>query len=127
MPNPRGERVGTMRLMPEYIEKKIVPRDPFATIDVEGVGQLIQMATWEGRQRRSTLKVGICGEHGGEPRSVEFFDEVGLDYVSCSPFRVPIARLSAAHAALKNRPKPRTPTGGVVRVPQPVAAKVSSV
>ncbi len=90
--------------LPGYIEDGILKEDPFQVLDREGVGQLVQMATWEGRQRRPTLKVGICGEHGGEPRSVEFFDEVGLDYVSCSPFRVPVARLAAAHAALKNRP-----------------------
>jgi pyruvate, orthophosphate dikinase len=108
--------------LPRYIEEGIFKEDPFQVLDREGVGQLVQMATWEGRQRRSTLKVGICGEHGGEPRSVEFFDEVGLDYVSCSPFRVPVARLAAAHAALKNRPTKRTSLGGVAR---PVAAKVS--
>ena len=90
--------------LPRYIEVGILNEDPFAVLDREGVGQLVQMATWEGRKRRPTLKVGVCGEHGGEPQSVEFFDEVGLDYVSCSPFRVPVARLAAAHAALKNRP-----------------------
>jgi pyruvate,orthophosphate dikinase len=88
--------------MPYYIEKGLFKEDPFQVLDVDGVGQLIQMATWEGRQRRSGLKVGICGEHGGEPRSVEFFHETGLDYVSCSPFRVPVARLAAAHAALRS-------------------------
>ncbi len=112
--------------LPRYIEDGVLKDDPFQVLDREGVGQLVQMATWEGRQRRSTLKVGICGEHGGEPRSVEFFDEVGLDYVSCSPFRVPVARLAAAHAALKNRPKPRSAGGGITRVPQTVAAKVST-
>ena len=109
--------------LPRYIEEGILKDDPFQVLDRDGVGQLVQMATWEGRQRRSTLKVGICGEHGGEPRSVEFFDEVGLDYVSCSPFRVPVARLSAAHAALKNRPKRRSPLGGVTRDAEVVAAK----
>jgi pyruvate,orthophosphate dikinase len=88
--------------MPLYIERGIFKDDPFQVLDVDGVGQLIQMATWEGRQRRAGLKVGICGEHGGDPRSVEFFHETGLDYVSCSPFRVPVARLAAAHAALRN-------------------------
>jgi pyruvate,orthophosphate dikinase len=112
--------------LPRYIETGVLRDDPFQVLDREGVGQLVQMATWEGRQRRSTLKVGICGEHGGEPRSVEFFDEVGLDYVSCSPFRVPVARLAAAHAALKNRPKTRTAASGGARSPQPVAAKVPS-
>ena len=87
--------------MPKYIEDGLLDADPFEVLDREGVGQLVQMATWEGRRRRSNLKVGICGEHGGEPSSVEFFHETGLDYVSCSPFRVPVARLAAAHAALK--------------------------
>jgi pyruvate,orthophosphate dikinase len=88
--------------LPRYIEKGILENDPFQVLDREGVGQLVQMATWEGRQRRRELKVGICGEHGGEPSSIEFFHETGLDYVSCSPFRVPVARLSAAHAALRS-------------------------
>jgi pyruvate,orthophosphate dikinase len=89
--------------LPHYIESGILADDPFQVLDREGVGQLVQMATWEGRRQRPTLKVGICGEHGGEPRSVDFFDEVGLDYVSCSPFRVPVARLAAAHAAIAHR------------------------
>ena len=88
--------------LPRYIESGIFEDDPFQVLDREGVGQLVQMATWEGRQRRRELKVGICGEHGGEPRSIAFFHETGLDYVSCSPFRVPVARLAAAHAALQN-------------------------
>jgi pyruvate, orthophosphate dikinase len=88
--------------LPRYIELGILEDDPFQVLDREGVGQLVQMATWEGRRRRSDLKVGICGEHGGEPRSIEFFHETGLDYVSCSPFRVPIARLAAAQASLSN-------------------------
>jgi phosphoenolpyruvate-protein kinase (PTS system EI component) len=87
--------------LPLYIEEGILDDDPFQVLDREGVGQLVQMATWEGRQRRRDLKVGICGEHGGEPSSIEFFHETGLDYVSCSPFRVPVARLAAAHAALQ--------------------------
>jgi len=88
--------------LPGYIEHGILENDPFQVLDREGVGQLVQMATWEGRRRRRELKVGICGEHGGDPQSVEFFHETGLDYVSCSPFRVPVARLAAAHAALRN-------------------------
>jgi pyruvate,orthophosphate dikinase len=86
--------------LPHYIEEGVFSDDPFQVLDREGVGQLVQMATWEGRQRRPELKVGICGEHGGEPSSIEFFHETGLDYVSCSPFRVPVARLAAAHANL---------------------------
>jgi pyruvate, orthophosphate dikinase len=89
------------RFLPRYIELGLFPADPFQVLDREGVGQLVQMATWEGRHRRHDLKVGICGEHGGDPSSVEFFHETGLDYVSCSPFRVPVARLAAAPAALQ--------------------------
>ncbi|MGH7501219.1 MAG: pyruvate, phosphate dikinase [Longimicrobiales bacterium] len=86
--------------LPRYIEDGVFPDDPFQVLDRDGVGQLVQMATWEGRRRKPELKVGICGEHGGEPTSIEFFHETGLDYVSCSPFRVPVARLAAAHATL---------------------------
>jgi pyruvate, orthophosphate dikinase len=84
----------------EYIEKKILPENPFASIDEEGVGKLMDMAVRDGRATRKTLDVGICGEHGGDPKSIMFCHRIGLNYVSCSPFRVPIARLAAAHAAL---------------------------
>jgi pyruvate,orthophosphate dikinase len=83
-----------------YLEQGILADNPFETLDVTGVGRLIRIAVEEGRKTRPTLKLGICGEHGGDPRSVQFCHEAGLDYVSCSPFRVPIARLAAAHAAL---------------------------
>jgi pyruvate,orthophosphate dikinase len=86
------------RFLPLYVERGIYKDDPFQVLDIEGVGRLIEMATTEGRSARASLKVGICGEHGGEPRSVAFCHGVGLDYVSCSPFRVPIARLAAAQA-----------------------------
>jgi len=86
--------------LPEYVGRKILPEDPFQSLDVDGVGQLVQIGTERGRTAREGLKVGICGEHGGDPRSVHFCFEVGMDYVSCSPFRVPIARLAAAQAAL---------------------------
>ncbi len=86
--------------LPLYISNGILQNDPFKVIDREGVGQLVRLAKESGRKVNPKLKVGICGEHGGEPRSVAFFHEVGLDYVSCSPFRVPIARLAAAHAAM---------------------------
>ena len=88
--------------LPTYLEKKILQADPFQVLDQNGVGQLVQMATEKGRSVNPNLKVGICGEHGGEPSSVEFCHRMGLNYVSCSPFRVPIARLAAAQAALKN-------------------------
>ena len=87
--------------LPAYLDMKILPNDPFQVLDQNGVGQLVQMATEKGRASRPDLKCGICGEHGGEPSSVEFCHRTGLNYVSCSPFRVPIARLAAAQAAIK--------------------------
>ena len=84
-----------------YIEKNIFTSDPFQTLDQVGVGGLVKMAVEKGRKVKAKLKIGICGEHGGDPASVEFFNGAGLDYVSCSPYRVPIARLAAAHAAIK--------------------------
>jgi pyruvate,orthophosphate dikinase len=84
----------------EYLNRGILPENPFDHLDVEGVGRLIRVAVTEGRQARPGMKIGICGEHGGDPKSVAFFHEVGLDYVSCSAFRVPVARLAAAHAVL---------------------------
>jgi pyruvate,orthophosphate dikinase len=89
--------------LPHYVAARILPDDPFQTIDVEGVGALVAMAVERGRKARPKLKLGICGEHGGDPKSVHFFAQVGLDYVSCSPFRVPIARLAAAQFALKKQ------------------------
>ncbi len=86
--------------LPEYVDKGILPEDPFQSLDAEGVGQLVELGTLRGRSTRKNLKVGICGEHGGDPASVHFCHKVGLDYVSCSPYRVPIARLAAAQAAL---------------------------
>jgi pyruvate,orthophosphate dikinase len=86
--------------LPTYTENEIVKKNPFATIDATGVGQLVRVAVEKGRQARTDLKLGICGEHGGDPDSIRFFESVGLDYVSCSPFRVPVARLAAAQAAL---------------------------
>jgi len=88
--------------LPEYVARKILPEDPFQSLDISGVGKLVRMGTELGRASRDGLKVGICGEHGGDPRSVHFCFEVGMDYVSCSPFRVPIARLAAAQANLNN-------------------------
>jgi pyruvate, orthophosphate dikinase len=86
--------------LPDYLKKEIIERDPFQSLDTVGVGQLVRMAVEKGRGVRSDLKCGICGEHGGDPKSVHFCHQVGLNYVSCSPFRVPIARLAAAQAAI---------------------------
>ena len=95
-------RDDTKKLIKEYVDKGILPDDPFQTIDQEGVGLLVKMAVEKGRQTRPNIKLGICGEHGGDPRSIEFCHRTGLDYVSCSPYRVPIARIAAAQAALKD-------------------------
>jgi pyruvate,orthophosphate dikinase len=96
------------RFLPGYVERGLLPEDPFQVLDQTGVGKLIRMAVADGRRVRPTLKVGICGEHGGEPKSIRFCHRIGLDYVSCSPYRVPIARLAAAHAALE-APRPSSP------------------
>jgi len=87
--------------LPHYQELEIVKKNPFATIDSTGVGQLVDIAVKKGRSSRPNIKLGICGEHGGDPSSIQFFEKVGLDYVSCSPYRVPVARLAAAQAALQ--------------------------
>jgi pyruvate,orthophosphate dikinase len=89
------------RFLTAYVDKGIFPRDPFVSLDVEGVGELIRLAAERGRATRPELKLGICGEHGGDPASIAFCEATGLDYVSASPYRVPIARLAAAQAALK--------------------------
>jgi pyruvate,orthophosphate dikinase len=88
------------KFLGHYVDKGVIESDPFVTVDVEGVGELVELAVERGRKTNPKLKLGICGEHGGEPASVAFFEKAGLDYVSCSPFRVPIARLAAAQAAL---------------------------
>ena len=95
------------RFLPFYVESGILKEDPFISIDTEGVGSLMRMAVEKGRKVKKALKMGICGEHGGEPKSVEFCHVIGLDYVSCSPYRVPIARFAAAQAALKEKPGKR--------------------
>ena len=87
----------------DYYEKKIFESDPFAKLDQIGVGKLVRMAAEAGREARPEIKLGICGEHGGDPSTIDFCHRVGLNYVSCSPFRVPIARLAAAHAAVNNK------------------------
>ena len=90
------------KFLDAYYERKIYEFDPFAHLDQHGVGRLVKMAVELGRQTRPDIKLGICGEHGGDPVSVEFCHNIGLEYVSCSPFRVPIARLAAAQAAIRN-------------------------
>jgi pyruvate,orthophosphate dikinase len=89
------------KFLPIYIKKGILKIDPFQSLDQEGIGQLVEIGTTKGRSSKPDLKVGICGEHGGDPSSVEFCYKVGMNYVSCSPFRVPIARLAAAQASIK--------------------------
>jgi pyruvate,orthophosphate dikinase len=91
------------KFLPYYIKENILARDPFEAVDREGVGQLMKWGVERGRNTRENIKIGICGEHGGEPSSVEFCHQIGMNYVSCSPFRLPIARLSAAQAALKEK------------------------
>jgi pyruvate,orthophosphate dikinase len=88
------------RMMPAYLEHGLLKRNPFETIDRDGVGQLVRMAAAKGRKVKPDLKLGVCGEHGGDPESIDLFYAAGLDYVSCSPFRVPIARLAAAQAVV---------------------------
>jgi pyruvate,orthophosphate dikinase len=91
------------KFLPAYVESGILPKDPFVSLDREGVGYLVKTAIERGRKARPALKLGICGEHGGDPSSIEFFQSVGLDYVSCSPFRVAVARLAAAQAAIGSK------------------------
>jgi pyruvate,orthophosphate dikinase len=93
--------------VPIYIERKIIDRSPFETIDAPGVGWLVRLAAWVGREARPELKLGICGEHGGDPTSIDFFHQAWLDYVSCSPYRVPIARIAAAQAAIRTPREPK--------------------
>jgi pyruvate, orthophosphate dikinase len=88
------------RMMPAYLERGLLRRNPFDTVDVEGVGELVALGIERGRATKPGLKIGVCGEHGGEPESIAFFWRAGVDYVSCSPYRVPVARLAAAQAIL---------------------------
>jgi pyruvate,orthophosphate dikinase len=88
------------KFLPRYVELGVLPKDPFISLDIEGVGAMIRLASEKGRATKPSLKMGICGEHGGDPASITFCEDVGLDYVSCSPYRVPVARLAAAQAAL---------------------------
>ena len=93
------------KFLPIYLNKEILEKNPFETIDQDGVGKLMKMAVELGKKTRPDLKCGVCGEHGGDPKSIQFCHEVGLDYVSCSPFRLPVARLAAAQSAIKNKSK----------------------
>jgi pyruvate,orthophosphate dikinase len=93
-------RDDSARFLNTYVDKGIFPRDPFVSLDIDAVGQLVELAAERGRKTRADIKLGICGEHGGDPASIRFCEKVGLDYVSASPYRVPIARLAAAQAAL---------------------------
>lgn len=91
------------KFLPSYSEKGLLPNDPFQTLDTAGVGALVEMAVSRGRMTNPNMKMGVCGEHGGDPRSIHFFHKLGLKYVSCSPFRVPIARLAAAQVVLEEQ------------------------
>jgi pyruvate,orthophosphate dikinase len=92
------------KFLPTYVLDGLLDEDPFVSLDRDGVGALMQIAIKKGRKARPNLEIGICGEHGGDPKSVAFCHEIGLDYVSCSPFRVPVAKLAAAQAALREKP-----------------------
>jgi pyruvate,orthophosphate dikinase len=96
-------RDDSQKFLPTYVDKKILAVDPFVSLDQDGVGELIRIGLSRGRMTRTNLKVGICGEHGGDPESVAFCHRTGLDYVSCSPYRVPVAKLAAAIAAIQDK------------------------
>jgi pyruvate,orthophosphate dikinase len=95
------------KFLPMYLEKKLVESDPFVSLDQRAVGRLLEIAVQESRARKPGIKYGICGEHGGDPRSIQFFHDLGLDYVSCSPFRVPVARIAAAQAKVRRETESR--------------------
>jgi pyruvate,orthophosphate dikinase len=90
------------RFLPQYLDKQLVESDPFVSLDQRATGRLMEIAVKEGRESKPSIKLGICGEHGGDPRSIQFFHDLGLDYVSCSPFRVPVARIAAAQARVRS-------------------------
>jgi pyruvate,orthophosphate dikinase len=107
------------RFLPQYVSSKVLPFDPFQQIDEEGVGQLVRLACERGRETRADLHLGVCGEHGGDPQSIDFFERTGLDYVSCSPYRVPIARLAAARSSLARKAAAREETEEALKTPKP--------
>ncbi|HSS78324.1 MAG TPA: putative PEP-binding protein, partial [Thermoanaerobaculia bacterium] len=118
------------RFLPQYVEQKVLPWDPFQSIDEEGVGQLVRLACERGRAAREHLHLGVCGEHGGDPQSIDFFERVGLDYVSCSPYRVPIARLAAAQAALalqKKQPEKKSVATALAVAGHAIAEAVAAI
>ncbi|HEX9945346.1 MAG TPA: putative PEP-binding protein, partial [Thermoanaerobaculia bacterium] len=115
------------RFLPQYVEQKVLPWDPFQSLDEEGCGQLVRMACEKGRATREHLHLGVCGEHGGDPQSIDFFERVGLDYVSCSPYRVPIARLAAAQASLKHGKAEEKPQPSVATAIAAAGTAVASV
>jgi pyruvate,orthophosphate dikinase len=90
-------------VLARYIDVKVLDRSPFETLDTPGVGEMVRMGAWLGRETKPDLKLGVCGEHGGDPDSIDFLHHSGIDYVSCSPYRVPIARVAAAQAAIRDR------------------------
>jgi len=110
------------RMMSAYLELGLLKRNPFEVVDPDGVGELVRLGTARGRATRPSLKVGVCGEHGGDPESIATFAAAGLDYVSCSPFRVPIARLAAAQAVLAGHTAARAKVTGADRAPAKSAA-----
>ena len=114
------------RMMPAYLEQGLLKRNPFETIDQDGVGELVRIGAERGRATKPGLKLGVCGEHGGDPESIDLFYEAGLDYVSCSPFRVPIARLAAAQAVLGKAPATPAEPAGPWRPPR-LAARPSDL
>ena len=101
--NEQKETKHAGKFLKEYKDKGLLKKDPFQAVDQDGVGRLVALASEEGRKANPKLNIGVCGEHGGEPSSIEFFHNAGVDYVSCSPFRVPVAIISAAQAQLKNK------------------------
>ncbi len=111
------------RFLPAYVDRKILADDPFQVLDREGVGELVRLGTERGRSVKPDLKVGICGEHGGDPSSIAFCNEIGLNYVSCSPYRVPVARLAAAQAALAAEAKAAAEAAAVAATDEDAKAR----